>query len=113
MVTARPADRPAASLVLRLFGPLEVWQNGRPLPRLYSRKGQWLLALLTLHAGRERPRDWLAGTLWPDCPQDRALSYLRRTLCDLRRALGPERDRLGSPTPHTLTLDLSRACRVI
>jgi hypothetical protein len=31
---------------------LEVCRLGEPLPRLHSRKGQWLLALLTLRHGR-------------------------------------------------------------
>src|SRR5690242_512363 len=58
----------AASLVLRLFGPLTVWVKGEPLPRLRSRKGKWLLALLALRAGRQVERDWLAALLWPDSP---------------------------------------------
>ena len=40
-----------APLALRLFGPFEVHVNGGPLPRLRSRKGQWLLALLALRHG--------------------------------------------------------------
>src|SRR5947208_14859209 len=53
-------------LELRLFGPMEVRTGSSPLPRLRSRKGLWLLALLALRAGRAVERSWLAGTLWPD-----------------------------------------------
>jgi hypothetical protein len=51
-----------------MFGPLQVELNGQPLPRLRSRKGHWLLALLVLRHGREVERAWLAGMLWPDSP---------------------------------------------
>src|SRR5713101_3222948 len=101
---------PAASpLAIQLFGPLVVQCHGVPLPRLRSRKGPWLLALLALRHGREVERSWLAGTLWPDSPEPHALISLRTSLKDLRRALGPEAHRLCSPTPRTLCLTLEGA----
>src|SRR5438128_10967811 len=103
-----PSDT-AAPLALHLFGPFEVRLHGQPLPRLRSRKGQWLLALLTLRHGGEVDRSWLAGTLWPDSPETAALASLRNCLKDLRRALGAEADRLHSPTPRLLALDLAGA----
>jgi DNA-binding SARP family transcriptional activator len=99
----------APPLVVCLFGPFDVRVNGNPLPRLRSRKGQSLLALLTLRHGREVERAWLAGMLWPDRPTSAALATLRRDLTDLRRALGTEAGRLHSPTPHSLCLDLTGA----
>jgi predicted ATPase/class 3 adenylate cyclase len=96
-------------LAIQLFGPFEVRVNGAPLPRLRSRKGLWLLALLTLRHGQEVERDWLAGTLWPESGPSQALHCLRMTLTDLRRALGPAARRLQSPTSHTLSLDLAAA----
>jgi predicted ATPase/DNA-binding SARP family transcriptional activator len=54
-------------------------------------------------------RAWLSGLLWPDSPQHLALTALRNSLTDLRRALGPEADRLRSPTLHSLSFDLSGA----
>jgi DNA-binding SARP family transcriptional activator len=96
-------------LAIRLFGPFEVHVDGHPLPRLRSRKGQALLALLTLRHDCEVARAWLAGVLWPDRPTDRGLALLRRDLTDLRRALGPAAHCLRSPTPHTLTLELTAA----
>src|SRR5438093_13542046 len=109
------ADRGALSLqaptplAIHLFGPFEVQVNGAPLPRLRYRKGQWLLALLILRHGRETDRAWLAGTLWPESPERQAFASLRKSLTDLRAALGPEACRLRSPTPQTLSLDLSGA----
>src|SRR5947209_14054724 len=102
------SDR-AVPLALHLFGPFEVRLHGQPLPRLRSRKGQWLLALLALRHGCEVERSWLAGTLWPESPEARAFSGLRASLADLRRAMGPEAGRLHSPTSHIVSLDLSGA----
>src|SRR5687768_9313247 len=63
------SERPPVSL--RLFGPIEVLLDGAPLPRLRSRNGLCLLAMLALHHPRPVDRDWLAGVLWPlsDTPQ--------------------------------------------
>src|SRR5262249_40415825 len=84
------------SLVLRLFGPFEAHLHGRPLPRLRTRKGEWLLALLVLRHASDVERSQLAGLLWPDSPEPQALANLRLSLTDLRRALGPEALRLRS-----------------
>jgi predicted ATPase/DNA-binding SARP family transcriptional activator len=105
---------PPPPLAISLFGPFQVCRNGLALPRLRAHKGDALLALLTLRSAasggaREIDRAWLAGTLWPDSSTSQGLSALRRYLTDLRRALGPEAARLGSPTSHSLTLDLTGA----
>jgi predicted ATPase/DNA-binding SARP family transcriptional activator/class 3 adenylate cyclase len=107
---SRPAAQTSArppALSIRLFGPFEARLNGRPLPRLRSRKGEWLLALLVLRHGGDVERSWLAGLLWPDSSELQALANLRLSLLDLRRALGAEAARLRSPTPRTLSLDLA------
>src|SRR5689334_12425846 len=88
---------------------MEVRLNGAPLPRLRSCKGQWLLALLALKHDAAVERSWLAGTLWPDTSESRAFASLRKSLTDLRRALGPEAPRLCSPTPRTLCLEMAGA----
>ena len=95
---------------VRLFGPPEFRVNGAPLPRLKTRKGLHVLALLTLRHGREVARDWLAGTLWPETDERLALTYLRQSLTDLRRALGPSAaGRLVSPSIRTLRFDVDGA----
>ena len=45
MPTPESGDVP---LTIDLFGPFSVQVEGKPLPHLRSRKGQWLLALLAL-----------------------------------------------------------------
>lgn len=102
----------AVGLEIRLFGSMEVRVGGHPMPRLRSRKGLWLLALLALRAGRDVDREWLAGTLWSDCRDDAARRSLRQSLHDLRCALGPEAGRLSCDSPRTLRLDLSSDARV-
>jgi predicted ATPase/DNA-binding SARP family transcriptional activator len=92
----------APELECRLFGPMTVSRMGEPIPPLRTRKGLWLLALLILRHDREVERAWLAGTLWPDSPESQSLYNLRRSLSDLRSALGNAEACLESPSPHTL-----------
>jgi predicted ATPase/DNA-binding SARP family transcriptional activator len=93
-------------LTFRLFGSFDAQSNGCPLPRLRSRKGQELLALLILRQGQYAERTWLAGVLWPESAESQALANLRLSLTDLRKALGAEANRLYAPTPRTLSFDL-------
>lgn len=93
-------------LRIELFGPFTVTLDGAPMAKLRTRRGQWLLALLSLRARREVDRSWLAGMLWPDATESQALGHLRRTLTDLRAALGPYAGRLKTTSPRTVLLDL-------
>src|SRR5687768_3408522 len=97
------------SLVIRLFGTMDIEVNGVPAQRTRTRRELWLLAWLLLHHDREVERDWLAILFWPDSPQQGALHNLRRSLTNLRDVLGPEADRILSPTPRTLRLEVSGA----
>lgn len=106
---ASPSEVASSPLTLTLFGPMQVLVEGRPLPRLRSRKSLWLLALLALRAGRPVEREWLAGTLWPDVDQSPAAANLRVVLSELRRALGIQGSRLETPGRHILSLDLDGA----
>jgi predicted ATPase/DNA-binding SARP family transcriptional activator len=98
-----------ASFSLQLLGPFAARLNAAPLPPLRTRKDAWLLGLLVLHHPRPLDRAWLAGLLWPASPEPNALANLRKSLKSLRRALGPEADRLLTPTPRSLALDLAGA----
>src|SRR5712691_2958049 len=48
VMNATEAGPRAWPLEVLMFGPFEVRLHGAPLPRLRSRKGHWLLALLAL-----------------------------------------------------------------
>jgi predicted ATPase/DNA-binding SARP family transcriptional activator len=94
---------------LRLLGSAEARIAGEPMPPLKYRKEFWLLSLLALRNGREIQRNELTALLYPDNEQELARYYLRRSLTNLRRALGSESERLLAPTPRTLRLDLTKA----
>ena len=96
-------------LQIALLGPFSVRIGNKPLPPLRTRKGQWLFAMLALRHGRTVAREWLAETLWPESTESQALANLRLSLTDLRRALGEQAERIGSPTTQTLCLDLKGA----
>lgn len=98
-----------APLSIRLFGSFHVRLAGRPLPSLRSRKGEWLLALLVLRAGRPVAREWLAENLWPDSLPDDARTSLRQSLKDLRTALGEQEWRIEAVAGRRLALDLTGA----
>jgi predicted ATPase/DNA-binding SARP family transcriptional activator len=104
MTAAEPTAPP---LAFQCFGPFAVRLGGAPLPRLRSAKGYWLLALLTMRSGCAVERGWLAGLFWPEVLESQAAAHLRRSLTDLRQALGAEARRLQSPAPRTLCLDLA------
>src|SRR5579862_7373784 len=97
------------ALSLRLFGPVELKVDGN-LVMISTQPRRELLALLAIRQGASLDRRWLAATIWPDSPSDKALSdNLRQGLHELRKALGKYADRLKAPTPRTLTLDLTDA----
>lgn len=79
------------------------------MPRPRSRSCEWLLALLVLRHGRAVDRSWLAGTLWPDSEESRALTNLRNALLNLRKALGPESERLQALGRETISVSLDGA----
>src|SRR5690242_18499881 len=95
---AREETSGGVPLEIQLLGTLKVRIHGSPLPHLRSRQAQWLLGLLALRSPAETERGWLASLLWPESSGEQALYNLRRNLTDLRQALGPERDRLTSPS---------------
>ncbi|MCW3051491.1 MAG: hypothetical protein JWN14_661, partial [Chthonomonadales bacterium] len=102
-------EAPSAPLILTLFGPMQVLVDGHSLPRLRSRKGIWILALLALRHDRPVEREWLAGLCWPDMETSQAFANLRPILSELRSGLGSQKERLQSPDRHTLRLDLTGA----
>lgn len=91
-----------------LFGTMNVLLNGKPLPKVRSRKAKWLLALLALRGGKPIARSVAASTLWPDSEATVALTNLRSVINDLRQALGEEASRFLTPNRTTLVFDLER-----
>jgi DNA-binding SARP family transcriptional activator len=74
--------------MLRLctFGGLRVERDGQLL-HLPTQKARDLIAYLVTFRGRSHPRAVLAGTLWPDLPEDKARRRLSDTLWRVRQIL--------------------------
>ena len=71
------------------FGGLRIEHEGQPL-LLPTRKARDLLAYLLTFRRRAHPRPVLAGLLWPDLPEEKALRRLSDTLWRVRRVLGDQ-----------------------
>jgi predicted ATPase len=88
---------------LYLFGTWRMERGNAEMTNL-SRSARGLLARLAL-THTPQSRLLLAGWLWPESPEETGRYNLRRTLSELRNALGEEANCLLSPTRETLSLD--------
>ena len=91
-----------AGVEFRILGPLEVIDEGRPLP-LGSKKQRALLTLFLLSPGEALSRDRLIDELWHSSPPLAAETTLRSYLSRLRSVLGGERLQTRT-TGYTLAL---------
>jgi WD40 repeat protein/DNA-binding SARP family transcriptional activator len=83
-----------ARLQLSLLGRFEGILDGKVITGFESNKVRALLAYLAAEPDRPQRRETLAALLWPDWPQQSAMSNLRYALADLRKNLG---DRDATP----------------
>jgi len=72
----------------RILGPVEVWEDGRPVP-LGRGKQRAVLALLLLNANQIVSSDRLIDQLWDGQPPATAATALQGHISGLRKALGP------------------------
>jgi predicted ATPase/DNA-binding SARP family transcriptional activator len=86
------------TLSIRCFGTFRVESNGEAIASFETDKARALLAYLAVEADRPHHRDRLAGLLWSDQTEERALHNLRQTLTCLRRALHED----TAPIPNLL-----------
>ena len=70
----------------RILGPLEVWDEGRPV-RIEGAKERALLAFLLLHAGEPVSVDRLIDALWGHSPPATAKKSVQVRVAGLRRVL--------------------------
>ena len=70
-----------------LLGHFHLTRAGQPMPLPCSTKARHLLAYLLLHRKQPCARLTLAGTFWPDSPEDRARHSLSHALWRIRQAL--------------------------
>lgn len=76
-----------AHLSLRLFGAFECHLTGTIVQDFYSDKVRALLAYLVMEADLPHNRAVLAGTFWPELPEQKARQNLRLALFHLRKAI--------------------------
>ncbi|MCC6299285.1 MAG: AAA family ATPase [Anaerolineales bacterium] len=75
-------------LEIRLFGSPQVIVDGKPQPKIPTRKGVVLLARLVLNPSKPQDRNALAFELWPDVPETRARRNLNTEVWRLKQTLG-------------------------
>ena len=73
----------------RILGPLEVVDDGRPVP-LDRRRLRALLAFLLLHANEPLSSDRLIDEVWGPDPPKTAGASLQNYISRLRKAIGAE-----------------------
>jgi DNA-binding SARP family transcriptional activator len=76
-------------MVFRILGPLEVIEDGQPLP-LGPPKQRMLLAALLLRSNEAVSTDELIDALWGEHPPERAAKSLQVYVWRLRKLLGRE-----------------------
>jgi predicted ATPase/DNA-binding SARP family transcriptional activator len=79
----------------RILGPLEIWDDGRPLA-IGSAKQRALLAILLLNANRVVPTSRLIELLWGDEPSETVANTLQVAVSQLRKILEKDHPR-GTP----------------
>jgi DNA-binding SARP family transcriptional activator len=79
----------------RILGPLEVVEDGRPIP-LDRKLSRALLAYLLLHANEPVSSDRLVDELWGEGAPKTAVASLQNYVSRLRKSIGRERLRLSS-----------------
>lgn len=90
-------------LEVRLLGSFQIKHKKEPIV-ISSRPAQSLFAYLVLNAGTSHRREKLAGTFWPDSPEETARENLRHALWRMRKALPAK-----SKTEYLVVDDLSIA----
>jgi DNA-binding SARP family transcriptional activator len=74
-------------LHIRLLGGLNLAWGDAPLPPIPGTAARSLFAYLATYRDRPHTRDLLAGTFWPDLPDDTARRRLSQALWLIRRVL--------------------------
>lgn len=90
------SEEGSAALRVQLLGGFTACIEGRPLPAVHSRKVYHVLAYLLVHADQPVSRKSLANAIVPHAPDPSAYANLKQYLGHLRKALGPQGDRLSS-----------------
>ncbi len=74
-------------LAIFLLGPFHVTLARKAISGFESNKVRALFAYLAVEYQRPQPRTTIAGLLWPDVPETKALRNLRQALANLKKCL--------------------------
>lgn len=98
-----------AHLSIWLLGPFKAELEGEFLNGFRSAKVRALLSYLAVEAHRPWGRSTLAGLLWPDFPEQAALSNLRNALSNLRHVIRDSRAEFSflRVSPETIQFNLT------
>ena len=99
-------DESRRATEFRVLGPVEAWQDDRPV-RLGGRRQRALLALLLLEPGRPVSVDTLTEELWVGTPPPGAAKSLRVYVSRLRAALA-DGTVVARPPGYALGVDADR-----
>ncbi len=83
-------------LSLSFLGGFKITGDGQPVTAFGTDKVQALLAYLAVESARPHRRAMLAGTFWPDLPQERAAHNLSQSFLCLRHALSGDQTPAGA-----------------
>ncbi len=97
-------------LALSFLGIYQITLDGETIVARLWTKTQALLAYLAVEAGVPHRREFLAGLLWPDQPNEAARSDLRQALHQLQRTLGDAALSVLFVTPQTVEFDVRSNC---
>lgn len=78
------------ALRLSLLGRFQVQLPNQPITHFETDKVRALVAYLAVETNRAHRREALAGLLWPDRPDQVALTNLRHALSSLRKSIGDQ-----------------------
>lgn len=99
-------------LALSFLGIYQITLDGKTVVARLWTKTQALLAYLAVEAGVQHRRDFLAGLLWPEQPNEAARSNLRQALYQLQNALGDAAPSVLVTTAQAVEFDVSINCTV-
>jgi predicted ATPase/DNA-binding SARP family transcriptional activator/Tfp pilus assembly protein PilF len=97
-------------LTVNLLGPYEVDLDGDQIRDFTTEKARALLAYVAVEANRAHRRDFLAGLLWPEQPQQKARRNLRQALSHLRQAIRDEENAFLLISRETVQLNPDSDC---
>ena len=93
--------------MLSLLGSFQATLAGKTIAGFESDRVRALLAYLAVECDRPHRRETLTGLLWPDWPDTSALTNLRNSLANLRKAIGDRETAVPAISTNRRTLQFS------